>query len=78
MVGSIILGKIVYKGPSMDELNRYYYNKHTKHLYTDQQETHPFLCHAEAEPLVFSNSNECLEYLTEQSIEGIVVYKLFG
>ena len=57
-------------------MKRYYYDNDTKHLYTEEEQLHPFICPAEAEPLMFDNPKECLEHLSEQDIEGIVVSKV--
>jgi len=34
------------------------------------------LCPSEVIPLVFKGTKECMSFLTEQGIEGTVIYKL--
>tara|TARA_R110002020_G_scaffold243115_1_gene456613 strand:- start:434 stop:628 length:195 start_codon:yes stop_codon:yes gene_type:complete len=57
-------------------MSQYWYNNETKHLYTDKEMTHPFLCPSEVTPIAFDNTQQCLEFLSEQKIEGSVLYKL--
>ena len=52
----------------------YWYNAETKHLYTDREYKHPFLCAVEATPIHFESANECVEYLEEQNFKGNVLW----
>lgn len=58
-------------------MKNYYYSKKTQHLYINENYTQPFLCPAEAEPLKFEDSAECLQFLTDNDLEGSVMYKLY-
>ena len=58
-------------------MKTYYYDRgDTQFLYTDSQLLRPFLCPANATPLKFESSEECLEFLEENNIEGTVAYKV--
>ena len=57
-------------------MNQYWYNNETKHLYTDKEMTCPFLCSVEATPISFDNTQQCLQFLSENNIDGSVLYKL--
>ena len=56
-------------------MKEYWYNVVTKHLYTDSEYKHPFLCAVEATPLVFESPSECSDYLEEQNYKGNVLYE---
>jgi hypothetical protein len=54
----------------------YWYNATTKHLCTDSEYNHPFLCAVEATPLQFESASDCVQYLEEQNFKGNVLYKV--
>ena len=58
-------------------MKNYFYSKKTQHLYVNENFTKPFLCPAEAEPLKFRDTAECLEFLARNNFEGSVMYKLY-
>ena len=53
-------------------MKTYYYDSHTKHLYSDKFNEHPFLCPVEATPKTFDTLTECIEFLDSQDIVGVV------
>ena len=57
----------------MVPMNNYWYNQSNRHLCTDKELKHPFLCETEATPIEFNCTEDCFKYLQERDIDGKII-----